>query len=53
MVLDDYHAIDSEGVYRIVSFLLENSPDSAHLVLSIRVDLALPPSKLRARRQIG
>lgn len=52
VVLDDYHAIDSEGVHRIVSFLLDRLPDGAHLVISGRVDPPLPLARLRARGQM-
>jgi LuxR family maltose regulon positive regulatory protein len=52
VVLDDYHVIDSEGVHRIVSFLLERLPEGAHLVISGRVDPPLPLARLRARGQM-
>src|ERR671911_1997652 len=52
VVLDDYHAIDSEGVHMIVSFLLERLPESTHLVISGRVDPPLPLARLRARGQM-
>ncbi len=52
IILDDYHAIDSESVHRIVSFLLEHLPGSVHLVISSRVDPPLPLARLRARRQM-
>ena len=52
VVLDDYHAIDSEGVHRIVSFLLERLPEGAHLVVSSRIDPPLPLARLRARGQM-
>ncbi|MGI8910536.1 MAG: LuxR C-terminal-related transcriptional regulator [Rubrobacteraceae bacterium] len=53
LVLDDYHAIDSEGVNRIVSFLLERLPEGAHLVISSRVDPPLPLARMRARNQMA
>ena len=52
LILDDYHLIDSEGVHRIVSFLLDRLPEGAHLVVSGRVDPPLPLSRLRARNQM-
>jgi LuxR family maltose regulon positive regulatory protein len=52
IILDDYHAIDSESVHWIVSFLLEHLPGSAHLVISSRVDPPLPLARLRARGQM-
>jgi LuxR family maltose regulon positive regulatory protein len=53
LVLDDYHLIDSEGIHRIVSLLLERLPDGAHLIVSGRVDPSLPLAKLRARGQMA
>ena len=53
IILDDYHVIDSEGVHRIVSFLLERLPEAAHLVVSGRVDPPLPLARLRARGQMA
>ena len=52
LVLDDYHVIDSGPVQGIVSFLLDNLPPNAHLVISSRVDPALPLPRLRARGQM-
>src|SRR5215203_856667 len=52
IILDDYHAIDSESVHRIVSFLLEHLPGSTHLVISSRIDPPLPLARLRARGQM-
>ena len=43
LVLDDYHAIDSEAVHGVLSFLLEHLPPNAHLVISSRID---PPLQL-------
>jgi LuxR family maltose regulon positive regulatory protein len=53
IILDDYHLIDSEGVHRIVSFLLERLPEGAQLVISGRVDPPLPLARLRARGQMA
>ena len=53
IILDDYHAIDFEGVNRIVSYLLERLPDDAHLVVSSRVDPPLSLARLRARNQMA
>ena len=52
LVLDDYYAIDSEGVHRIVTILLEHLPEGAHLIISSRVDPPLPLARLRARDQM-
>jgi len=52
IILDDYHVIDSENVHRIVAFLLERLLESAHLMISGRVDPLLPLARLRARGQM-
>jgi LuxR family transcriptional regulator, maltose regulon positive regulatory protein len=52
LVLDDYHAIDAEGVHSTVSFLLEHLPEGVHLLISSRVDPPLPLARLRARAQM-
>ena len=52
LVLDDYHVIDSEGVHRIVAFMLEHLPGSTHLVVSSRADPPLHLARLRARGQM-
>jgi LuxR family transcriptional regulator, maltose regulon positive regulatory protein len=52
LVLDDYHLINSEGVHRAVSLLLEHLPDGAHLVISSRVDPPLSLARLRAGGQM-
>lgn len=52
LVLDDYHAVDSPEVHRIVQFLLDRLPPRLHLVLATRVDPPLHLSRLRARGQL-
>src|SRR5829696_4104977 len=52
LIFDDYHAIDSEPVHGVVSFLLEHLPPNVHLVVSSRIDPPLPLSRLRARNQM-
>ncbi len=50
VVLDDYHLIFSQDVHDGVSFLLDRTPPSLHLVIATRVDPSLPISRLRAGR---
>jgi LuxR family transcriptional regulator, maltose regulon positive regulatory protein len=52
VILDDYHVIDSGPVHGMVSFLLDNLPPNAHLVISSRMDPPLPLPRLRARDQM-
>lgn len=52
LVLDDFHLISTDEVLNLVLFLLENQPDNLHLVISSRINPALPLSRLRARNQL-
>ncbi len=49
LVLDDYHLIDEEGIHGGVSYLLEDLPAQAHLLIATRADPPLPLARLRAR----
>lgn len=53
IVLDDYHYIASPVVHQLVDFLLENSPDGLHVVISTRMDPPLPLARFRARGQLA
>jgi LuxR family transcriptional regulator, maltose regulon positive regulatory protein len=53
LVLDDYHAIDSEEVYEIVRLVLDHLPEGVHLVVSSRADPPLSLARLRARGQMA
>ncbi|MBL8102948.1 MAG: AAA family ATPase [Anaerolineales bacterium] len=52
LVLDDYHAIDSNAVGELLTFFVENIPPQMHLVITTREDPALPLARLRARNQL-
>ncbi len=52
VVLDDYHLISNESAHNAVTFLLENLPAQAHLVIVTRADPPLPLARLRARAQL-
>ncbi len=52
LVLDDYHAIDSQPVDQALTFLIEHQPPQMHLVIATREDPALPLPRLRARGQL-
>ena len=49
LVLDDYHLIDSPDLQPSVAYLLEHLPAQVHLIISTRVDPALPLARLRVR----
>ena len=52
LVLDEYHAIRSTDVRDGISFLIQNLPESLHLVFITRTDLDLPLGLLRARGEL-
>ena len=52
LVLDDYHLAESPEVVRGMSFLLERLPPQLRVVVSTRVDPALPLARLRARGEL-
>src|SRR5207247_766051 len=49
LVLDDYHAIKSDQIHSILSFILENLPSCLHIVITTRTNPPLPVSRFRAR----
>ncbi len=52
LILDDYHAIDSQPVDEALTFLLAHLPPQMHLVIASREDPRLPLARLRARGQL-
>jgi LuxR family maltose regulon positive regulatory protein len=52
LVLDDYHLAESPEVQSGMTFLLERLPPQLRLVISTRVDPALPLARLRARGEL-
>jgi LuxR family maltose regulon positive regulatory protein len=52
LVLDDYHAIRSQAVDKLLGFLLDHLPPQMHLVISSRRDPAFPLSRLQARGEM-
>jgi LuxR family maltose regulon positive regulatory protein len=52
LVLDDYHAIESQAIDRAITFLLDHLPPHANLVIASRTDPALALSRLRGRGQL-
>jgi LuxR family maltose regulon positive regulatory protein len=52
LVLDDYHALDSQPVDAALTFLLDHLPRQMHMVITTREDPHLPLSRLRARGQL-
>lgn len=52
LILDDYHAVDSQAVDSALTFLIEHLPPHIHLVIISREDPQIPLSRLRARGQL-
>ena len=52
LVLDDFHVIDASDVQHQVSFLLEQLPPNAHVVITTRADPTFPLARLRAQGQL-
>ena len=52
LILDDYHVIEDRIIQDAMLFLLDHLPANLHLVLSCRVDPALPLSRWRMRGQM-
>lgn len=53
LVLDDYHVITAPAIHQAMAFLLEHLPPQQHLLITSRIDPALPLSRLRAYGQIA
>jgi LuxR family maltose regulon positive regulatory protein len=52
LVLDDYHRVENPDLEPSVTYLLEHLPQQVHLIISTRVDPALPLARLRARGEL-
>ena len=52
VALDDYHVLDSTAVHEAVTFLLDNLPPQVTVAITLRADLPLPLSALRARGEL-
>jgi LuxR family maltose regulon positive regulatory protein len=52
LVIDDYHVIENQAVHDGITFLLDNLPSNAYIVISTRSDPPLHLANLRARGEI-
>ncbi len=53
LVLDDYHALDSQPIDQLLTFLIDHLPPWLQLVITTREDPSLPLARLRARGQLN
>ena len=51
-VLDDFHVLSNNEIFKIVSLLLDRSPENIHVVISTRSDPSLPLARLRSKHQM-
>jgi len=52
LIVDEYQVISDSTIHESLSFFLEHLPAHLHLILSSRVDPALPLARLRVRGQL-
>ena len=52
LALDDYHTITSPQIQQAMEYLLDHQPSQLHLIITTRVDPALPLARLRVRGQM-
>jgi len=52
IVLDDYHLISNQEIHSGLTFILDHSPPSLHIIIATRVDPPLPISRLRVRGKL-
>jgi LuxR family maltose regulon positive regulatory protein len=52
LVLDDYHAIESQPIDEALTFFVDHLPPQLRLVIATREDPPLPLARLRARGQL-
>ena len=52
LVLDDYHTITDLAIHQMMAALLDQLPQTVHLVIATRADPPLPLARLRARGQM-
>ncbi len=52
LVFDDYHAIDTDKIHKIIELLLDYLPAHIHLVIATRADPPLPLARLRVGSQL-
>jgi LuxR family transcriptional regulator, maltose regulon positive regulatory protein len=52
LLIDDFHLIDDEAVLHFITDLIQDAPDTIHLILSARADPPLPLERLRARAEL-
>ena len=52
LILDDYHAIETEAIHRGIGFLLGHLPPQMHLIIASRADPPLSLARLRSHGEL-
>jgi LuxR family maltose regulon positive regulatory protein len=52
LVLDDYHLVSSDVLDEALSLLIQNMPETMHVIIATREDLRLPLARLRVQNQL-
>jgi LuxR family maltose regulon positive regulatory protein len=52
LVLDDYHAIESQQVDNTLGFMIDNLPQQSHFIIASRIDPSVSLSRLRVGGQL-
>ena len=52
LILDDYHAIETQAIHRGIGFLLNHLPPQVHLIIASRADPPLSLARLRSRGEL-
>lgn len=52
LVFDDFHQIENSEVLELLVYLLDNTPNKLHIVISTRSDPQIPLSRLRSENQV-
>ena len=53
LVLDDYHFIETEAIHTALAFVMENMPDTMHLVIATRQDPPFALARIRAQGKMN
>ena len=53
LILDDYHLIENPEIHQALAYLLDQLPETFHLILSSRTEPPLPLARYRARGQMA
>ncbi len=52
LILDDYHAIETQAIHRGIGFLLSHLPPQMHLIIASRADPPLSLARLRSHGEL-